>query len=94
MPCLFVFFFFFLGVDPSALNNLNVSGRSRGGFQYISSVSATWLCTGLVFRVLQQQESSVRLAGVERCPDLRRGGRILRSPIFNGFLAVLHPWEG
>lgn len=63
MPCLFVFFFFFLGVDPSALNNLNVSGRSGGGFQYVSSVSATSLCTGLVFHVLQRQESSVRLAG-------------------------------
>lgn len=50
MPCLFVFF---LGVDPSALNNLEVSGRSSGGFQYVFSVSATWLRTGLVFRVLQ-----------------------------------------
>lgn len=37
MLCLFVFL---LGVGPSALNNLNVLGRSSGGFDTFS-VSAT-----------------------------------------------------
>lgn len=85
--------FFFLGVDPSALNNLNVSGRSGGGFQYTSSVSATWLLTGLVFHVLQRQESSVQLAGMGRCHDAGSGVRMLGKPILNGFLTVLHPGE-
>lgn len=48
MLCLFVFL---LGVGPSALNNLNVFGRSSEGFNTFS-VSATWLCTGLLFPVL------------------------------------------
>lgn len=44
-------FVFLLGVGLSALNNLNVLGRSSGGFNTFS-VSAACLCTGLVFPVL------------------------------------------
>ena len=92
MPCLFVFF---LGVGPSALNNLNVSGRSGGGFQYVRSVSAMWLSTGLVFDVLQRQENGVWLAGMGRCPDPRRGRRILGEMIFNFLLFFgFASWRG
>lgn len=65
--CLFVFL---LGVGPSVLNNLDVLGRSSGGFNTFS-VSATWLCIGLVFPVLHSQESALCLGGVGRFPSLR-----------------------